>query len=673
MDLTLIILVIVLIISLIFVYIVNNVPKTGNIKRLLNKILRIKPATVSFCLGQRSDNKLFQNVAIDQDGMPNVSFDPFPVNLDGSLIVFGEHGDVVPRGNGYQITGMDLVNFVCPDGYAGPTCVPEPICEAPDVGKIKAITYTQFNALSLYANTFARSPAMSAKTYAMTAEQTHPRISLKCLNEGGDFELHVCPQNSLLDENLECQPYDLCEDHINGYKHNFRISKDEKPLPSNEYYICGNNKSQKTKCAKDTVFSLPSNGCITESECYGKGSITLPIDETKYVQCFNDRGQVIECANGVVEDDMGNLSCKINTCQPRDYRFNNDQLDYVYGRTTCDDDDKPTTIRCDNTSVGRKFKFVWGEEFEYNIDDWPKQILNETSLVCETPDDKIIANAIIQLRYGDAMAQEHPYDLLKRSYVCSDTDKYRWDYETMKLVPPLVDPETELVDSSAPCQPDILRPLPFQFSPKAFRRPSYDVQAPYLYGYINVILPNYDIFSENLHFWPVRNLENNLYYTSYAEYTENKLVMFTYSSTVIPDGFITPFGSDPKNKSKAKKSTKTVLYEFVNLIGLREELARPNRYLYTIATGVLAPIRMFEPELCYKYELPCSQQIDTIGATNFTVNWNLITSDVIVLPDFILRKDKIQIGNALIGVGYIVFAISVVSGFQRVVTTEIVN
>lgn len=578
MDIVFFIVSVIVIILIIVWYLINRVSKTNDVEKIFQRISKLRPSTRAFTLERR--NGKFRNVKSDQYGKVQIFEEDYPVAPNGQYIILRDHGTITENDNGFSISGMEFVTFKCPVGYEGSLCMVQPLCGADDMGKIKPITYPQFNGLGLYRNTFERNVVQRQYRADGEDEPLHKRLRVHCIDTNGHYEIEACPPNKLLNANLQCEPYDICTDRLNGFKHNFKINENDADLNNDEYYVCENNVSVKHTCPENTAFSMSANGCINRSVCYGRGQETIAIDDTAYIQCKNDTGTRVNCPDGVVVDDQNVRSCRVNICNPEVRQFENKHLRYIYSETTCTNN-VPQTITCDATSSDRIYNYEWAETFEVRLENWPKEILKDGK--CVTPDDSIIYNPIIELAWSPAMPMQHPFNLKTQQYECNtDTYKYRWDYIGQKLEPSLSEWD-EFVYSGAPCQNAIAQP--FRFHEQSF--PNNKI---YIIKTQPVHLPNY----RNISMWPT--VRKNVYYHTRCEFTSDGLVVTTYSSQTIPLGFI----EQPDSI-------------FLLLSGYKNFARRRNVQYYFIVSGKLDLVTMHNPtvETQTTYRYPENNAVDT--------------------------------------------------------------
>lgn len=405
----------------------NNVRKTKNLNLIHRVLSQSNQYVTSFNLGYNKSTKKYKVASLNAKGDVSVSEETYPRGPSGRPMTLIEHGDLQITSNGdYKISGIGET-IRCPNGYTGETCKLKPLCGPGDEDKLKPITLQVFSTLGLFNRAFQTVPVKDTR-----GEAYHKRLRIHCLSDD-KYQIENCPPNKLLDENLNCVPYDLCEDRLNGYKHNLPINSNDK-LNRNEYYTCVDNKSKRNVCLdKDAIFSEKLKSCIPMNECVGKGNITLPVDEHSYILCRNDQSTKVFCKDGVQKNDDGRLSCVIRTCRNQIFSVTNDQLRYNYGEVKCTADDVPITKICDNSANPLKIKKSWAKDFDIVLLNWPKEIYINDSCKEPTLDDGILINPVIDVAWSDAMARSYPYDLLKQRYVCPKEKPYRWNYDTGEL------------------------------------------------------------------------------------------------------------------------------------------------------------------------------------------------------------------------------------------------
>lgn len=516
MDLVFVVVAFVLIFLLIVCYNLNIIKKTNDLPTLFKTIKKTIPSMQGFSLGRQDRPDKYTNVNIDADENIKVTHDDFPISLDAKFTILKEHGTVKYSENGFTISGIDLVKFTCPPGYEGGECTPMPLCTPEDAGKTKPLSHTHFNVLKLYRNEFSHNQILR-----FTDQAFHPRLRINCQNKDGDYVIESCPQNTLLDNDLKCQPYDICNDRLNGYKHTYTVNANDPALDKSEYYLCQNNSSVKRTCENGTIFNEATHGC--QSVCFDRGNETIAIDDKKYVQCTNDYATEIHCTTRVVKSN-GVHSCFVPTCKPQRVTFTNSRLLYDYGEITCVDD-RPVKRLCNTEYADKVFNYTWVTPFKVTLYHWPKEIMQNGE--CVAPTNDIIANPFINLKWSVAMPEAHKFNLKTQEYVCDKGTTHRWDYIQQHLVPRLPPKSYDkYVYSGAPCQnvrPQILR---YQIN-------SYPKDKIYIIRSQPALLASYT----NIHLWPVHNKSANLYYVTHLTYNDVGLKIATYSSKILPMGF----------------------------------------------------------------------------------------------------------------------------------------
>lgn len=543
MDLFFPALLIVLTLALLAAYALNNVSQTNDLLKVFNTLLRQNPSTVAFSLGYDPQRDKYRNVytrpvSDDKNGRIEayVSWERNPVNTDGKYVMVNSgHGRITDKSNGFKVAGVNSSAFTCPDGYEGSRCVASRLCTEEECAsaKTKSLTYTQFNALNLYKNTFVRTTAdMVEKT-----EATHPRIRVQCL-QNGSYELQVCPDNKLLDPaTIQCREYDLCQDRVNGYKHNYRVDSRSAALHRDEYYLCSDHKSVLKKCTDRTVFSMTNQGCIVESVCFDRGKEQIAVDHNNYIQCRADTGRKVYCEHGVQKNGSV-LSCKTVTCKPYSLRYDDGTLKYVYGRNVCDDRDKAELTVCDRTPIGKSYSYRWAERFQLSLANWPTTVLDETTHTCVAPtDDIIVDTATVDLAWSSAMHTGHRFNIKRQEYVCAEGE-YRWDYIAGAVIPAPVRSDM-FIDAASPCQKTAVSNKDTAWWSLANSRVGAhtvrtfppDTTPPLVYAVLLTI--DYDDF------WPVYDVHTKKYTGSVCTYdsvTKTHTVT-RYTDTIPPLGF----------------------------------------------------------------------------------------------------------------------------------------
>lgn len=462
MDLIFVVLLVVFTLALLSACALNGVSQTGDLLKVFTALRRQNPSAVAYSLGYDRQRKLYRNVYTRPVGSGDrleafVSWEQDPVAVDGNYMTNADHGTVEDLENGFRVSGLNAATaFTCPDGYEGASCQPSALCTAEECesAKTKPLTYAQFNALDLYRNTFARTSANLADSDRPDAVDSHPRVRIQCLTDGS-YELQVCPDHKLIDPaTAQCREYDVCQDRVNGFKHDNRITDVDGALLKGEFYMCADNRSERKACRDpDAVFSATDQACVVRSVCFDRGKIQLPgNDDNHYVQCRADTAHTIFCTHGVQKHKSdGTISCITKTCKPYTLRYKDRVLDYVYGQNVCDSQDTATLTLCDNTPTAKRFDFQWVDRFELNLENWPKTVLDGATRTCVAPtDDIIMPEATVDLAWSPAMHEAHKFNIRRRRYVCGE-EEYRWDYLTGSVIPRFSS-KLLFVDPAAPCQ-----------------------------------------------------------------------------------------------------------------------------------------------------------------------------------------------------------------------------
>lgn len=601
MDFVLLLVALAVVLTLCIFYHYNRVRVTNDIHELFRTVRLSKPDMVAFTLGRTPgttrEQQKFTNVTTDKFGTLVFRIDSYPMEPSGKPIILTPHGEVIPAGDGFHITGIGLdATYVlrCPPGFSGPTCTPKSICSAEDApGTVKAITYTQFRALNLYnvggpfaAEQSEAGPIRSRPAIAQTSDEEpiHPRLRVRCRGGGSEhFTLQTCPPNTLLDRRtLKCVPYDLCADKMNGFRHNKAIAARQSPLTASEYYICQDNRSVLTRCPSGTEYNEMASGCVSSSECRDRGEATLPGREPNtYIQCRNDTEHVVQCPNGVhtqpsptdADPDAVTLSCasQSSLCRAQEFFVTTGLLRYATGAVLCESgpDGPPRTVQCTTMTDDRTSSKKWAEPVQVIIPTWPDLVWDGTA--CVTPDTRIIRRNT-NLRFTDLMPRAHVYDLRTQQYPCKPGE-YQINYDTGEVTPAL--PPGELINPALPCQSEPLsrdgeivdglpgRPLPVM----AIETSDGIIKPPIGYGVV-ALVPKKLLPSG---FWPRRihgsklptittsgsgqapqtAAQPHVYEWYVLRETDTSMQLLRCRSTIIPYGFLDPFGDKPPTDDRA--------------------------------------------------------------------------------------------------------------------------
>ena len=646
MDVVLIFLTITLIAILIVVYLLNRVPKITDLDKLFLNIQLMDPSVVAFTLNYDETTKKYTNVSRNDKLELVKRKEQYPISNLGSYVIPKDHGTIENLDNGFKLSGFDFTTFRCPAGYEGPTCKAKPLCvDGVDDGKLKPLTYTQFNDLHLsYNDSIAVSDTRRKRD---ASESTHPRIRIKCFTNGR-YELQACPNNKLLNESLQCEPYDVCQDKISGSKHNFPISKDSAPLQENQYYICNNGSSEKASCGDGSIFSVASSTCIAKSACSGLGNVTLPRNDSSYIKCLNDVGTIVYCSNGIAIDSSGNRSCIISKCEPRFMTYSDDVITYTYGRIKCEDN-KANTIKCDATTKTKSFAYEWAVPFAYTIDNWPREVLNLSTDLCEPATTDII-NGPVNLAWSNAMNSAHKFDLVAEKYICDKETLFRWDYLHGVTVP-----QTDrFVDSSAPCQKSSSLSPPWREFETIVQYPKFVASKPFTRPKLLVGEPvNFPFLG-----WPAYVPKTKNYKVSLITVEQNKnMVISKYEMSIPPLGFAY---NDKNSYSLLDKDA-----QLLDMFGFGLPENAENYNWFSIASG------KFEQFQCAKAAVsetryPIESLIPLSSVGEYAVMWldlidakSLFATDVNNKKYYITRRGlESENGTMLQTAGYTILSVS---------------
>lgn len=152
----------------------------------------------------------------------------------------------------------------------------------------------------------------------------HPKVIIDCSddsfvyakrNEIVDFEKYPNPPTKVNPFKL----YDVCTDSPEGWIHRFPVSEGDS-FEDNEYYICSNSKSFRTKCAEGDVFSDELARCITvKDQCFGKLNQIISYNKElgTITSCVNQHTEVVTCPGGVyVTSQLQSIECINQSCPP---------------------------------------------------------------------------------------------------------------------------------------------------------------------------------------------------------------------------------------------------------------------------------------------------------------------------------------------------------------------
>lgn len=439
------ILVTVIVLLLLLVWSFNRVERIEDANEMMRILRQQQPNILAFAVAYDRPTKQATNVLLDQNGRALVkNNDKAPVRTSGSYFRLDPHGDVRYDDTGYTVTGIVSKKFVCPNGFSGKHCALSPLCDAADEGKLKPLTYAQFNALRLYeADALGNDVSPQARRKRQTDQYLYPRIRVRCIDRRGTYRLESCSRNEMLDENLQCKPYDICTDSVDGFRHKQQIHPDAKLRP-NQYYVCRDDRSVLAECAdKDSVWVDRDKLCEIANVCTNlDDGTTLPADNNPnaYVICQSGQPNLIQCEYGVELLSNGRRVCRRQTCVPSLDRYEDTNLRYVTAATTCKGAET-NQVTCTTQTTGKKLHFEWKSDkknvpFDIVVPNWPDRVYDEETQRCVEPEQqKILYNPVVSIRYTDIMPRSHSFDITQRRFICDAKQSY-WDYAgTGKLMP----------------------------------------------------------------------------------------------------------------------------------------------------------------------------------------------------------------------------------------------
>lgn len=440
------VLAIVIVLLLLFVWSFNRVERINDANEMMRILRQQQPNVLAFAVSFDRNSQQATNVLLDQRGRALVKdTDKLPIRTSGAYFRLDPHGKVTYDDTGYTVTGIVSNKFVCPNGFGGKDCALLPLCTPSDVGKLKPLTYSQFNALRLYEASALGDDISSTRRKRQTGGQEllYPRIRVRCLNQFGAYRLESCPRNELLNENLECKPYDICTDSVDGYRHKLQIHPDQKLRP-NQYYVCRDDRSVLAECAdKDSVWVDRDKLCEISNVCTNlDDDTTLPADNNQnaYVTCQGGQPKLVQCEYGVEILSNGRRVCRRQTCVPSVERYEDTHLRYATSAVRCNGEE-PSQLNCTEQSSAKTFPFAWKSDkkdvqFNIVVPNWPDRVYDEQKLQCVTPDQsKVLYNPVVTIRYTDIMPRPYSFDITARKFVCQPNQSY-WDYAgTGNLLP----------------------------------------------------------------------------------------------------------------------------------------------------------------------------------------------------------------------------------------------
>lgn len=413
-------------------------PKATTYQQTFDEASAIDPRITALTF-KKNDDGTYLVGTYTEDGF-KITNESKPIDILGSAYV-----DVYNKGLEYTDSGYTVYPFQneikCPNNFSGNDCKINDMCNDEN-GKIKGVTLEIFNALNLYNNNF------ETQTISTRDITYHKRLRIKCL-EGTNYQIQNCPENKLLNSALECEEYDICEDHLDSYRHTYATSKNDIPLLENEYYICKNNKSVKQTCADDSVFSIANNACIVKSVCFNKGDATLPIEnsDSTYIQCLNDSGNIITCPNGLItigdkikclDPDCGKITYKKYTYSEWPFKYYDCVTDPI----------NPKTIECDDTIQAPQIEFAMNDYINFVFTPnqiIPKKVLDIESKTCIDVDDPTIYYTDTPIIIMDNnLIKSAPFNIKTNQFNCNT--EYKLDISNSNIN--IVNSKNEITDKA---------------------------------------------------------------------------------------------------------------------------------------------------------------------------------------------------------------------------------
>lgn len=373
---------------------------------IYQKLFVDNPRAISFSIGKQSDGT-YLNVYLNEDGTTEERYETYPIDEAGNPIFLKSHGDLTETDEGYTISGIDFT-FTCPEGYSGVTCEPTPPCNNEN-GIIKPITYTLFNSLGLNKNQFDYSNPLKRSVFD---EPINNRLYITC-KTGTDYEINSCEPNEVLDVDeikkgkAVCISYDICQEQMNGYIHNYDPKGAE--LENNQYFVCQNGVSEEKTCDDGYVFSRPNYSCLANNRCFNNEGAKFKQDENSYIICVNDIEKVITCSEKV--DDTG-VNCISSICKPSTTYMNCDLFDYTQGVVNCVDN-KEVVVDCTSEE---KTLSIFKNDFMY-----PSKIYDkETNACIDVTDPLALKTKDIYVNYNNLLTSSYLYT--GTAYDCTGTE-----------------------------------------------------------------------------------------------------------------------------------------------------------------------------------------------------------------------------------------------------------
>lgn len=556
---------IVLYFFLAIIYLFNHRNQKKNNDELFKQLFIENPETVSFCLGFDKSKKLYKNV-IALENSYKVQYDSRPILLNGQYQNLNLHGHLKDLNNGFEISGFTFTKFICPNGFTGSNCQAPPFCLPTETNKLKPLSNAQFDQLQLYKykhitkNTLRGNSSTTSGIKNDYWKHNHPKLRIHCLEDQSHYKIEHCASNKKLNNNLECIPYDLCEDNLNGYRHNYQINPTNLPLLPNEYYLCQNNASVLLKCPTNAIFDRKTKTCLISSICKNEQNKQIKINNHLFVECKNEMVTYVKCPNGIREDENNLLICRTINCKPLDYVYEDTFIKYVYAKKLCNENDTEYHIEVnthETTTLEKEYE--WGDKFKFTYTHIPKQIIDANHKVVDLIrlEDILKEQPFVYFRWSDIMFKEHMFNPITNQFICSGTDKFQWDYYNNKSIPDF-DQIKYALNSSSPCNTELQSRMHEPFYNMAFTSYPKD-KIPILYAtqckQNSLFWPYYNVSSANEK--PYRGETLDIIIDTNLDKRQLKLTK--WQSETPPLGFL-PYSADEHNKPSGD-------IVFLNLVG----------------------------------------------------------------------------------------------------------
>lgn len=313
-----IVLLIICILSVLIIYILFIVQTTDSIEDIFRKLLvnNTDKTILAFTHKRLREKDKYLNVYFDpSEGKLVPVEESNPVGHDGVLVESRNmiHGNIIYDDEGFRITGMDFP-FRCPQPFehngAG-KCILKPVCGPNDTNVYRGINFYQFNERS------QRQLAFHSRLYYDCDTNEILNCDINELYTGGDILSKVSGIQP-------CEPYDICQDRMTSFVHQFPITRND-TLKENEFYICINGTSQRRQCPDNHQFSTIQNGCVAINKCANEiNNTTFPLSDTSFILCQNGLENIINCqTRALFSDATQRHECRNPRCDNNNIIYTN--------------------------------------------------------------------------------------------------------------------------------------------------------------------------------------------------------------------------------------------------------------------------------------------------------------------------------------------------------------